>query len=276
MNEELVLACPNCGAALFKCEKSYFCRGQKKHCFDIAASGYANLYPGRMSGGDDRSAVRARSEFLRAGYYKPVSDKICELLSGLGRGSVIIDAGCGEGYYTGNIALSTGAQTYGFDLSREAILSASKFAVREEISNVGFFVAGIYDLPVADSSADAIVNIFAPCAEGEFSRILKDGGLLVVALAGKNHLYGLKKAIYDTVYTNEERADMPDHLMLVSEDTVSYDIQLDSSQAIRSLFSMTPYSYRTSARDMEKLQALEYLKTEVEVKIRVYRKESKK
>jgi 23S rRNA (guanine745-N1)-methyltransferase len=93
-----------------------------------------------------------------------------------------------------------------------------------------------------------------------------------VVTAGKNHLLGLKKAIYDNVYTNEERADMPKNMLLESKQTLSYTVQIDGAESIRNLFSMTPYSYRTSERDMQKLLALTSLQTEVEVEIFVYRK----
>lgn len=268
-----ILICPVCKSALYKDEKSYFCRGEKRHCFDISSSGHVNLCPGRATGGDDKKAVRSRTEFLSLGYYQPIADKICEILKDLNEESVIVDAGCGEGYYTNRIAQKTGAETYGFDLSKEAIISASKSAKRQGISNTVFGVGGIYELPIANGSADAITNIFAPCAEVEFTRALKDNGLLVVVIAGKNHLYGLKNAIYDTVHTNEARADMPQNMALVEKHNVAYKIQLDSVEAIRNLFSMTPYSYRTSEKDMQKLLALTSLETEVEVDIFVYRKD---
>ena len=268
-----ILICPVCKSALYKDEKSYFCRGEKRHCFDISSSGHVNLCPGRATGGDDKKAVRSRTEFLSLGYYQPIADKICEILKDLNEESVIVDAGCGEGYYTNRIAQKTGAETYGFDLSKEAIISASKSAKRQGISNTVFGVGGIYELPIANGGADAITNIFAPCAEEEFTRALKDNGLLVVVIAGKNHLYGLKNAIYDTVHTNEARADMPQNMALVEKHNVAYKIQLDSVEAIRNLFSMTPYSYRTSEKDMQKLLALTSLETEVEVDIFVYRKD---
>lgn len=272
MNGKNILICPVCKSELSREEKSYFCKGPKQHCFDISASGHANLCPGKSTGGDDKRAVRSRTEFLSLGYYEPISRAVCEALSDLGESASIVDAGCGEGYYTNNIALSTGADTYGFDLSKEAIISASKSAKRNMIDNASFFVGGIYNLPVADSSVDAITNIFAPCAEQEFLRALKSGGRLVVVTAGKNHLLGLKKAVYDNVYTNEERADMPKNMLLESKQTLSYTVQIDGAESIRNLFSMTPYSYRTSERDMQKLLALSSLQTEVEVEIFVYRK----
>jgi 23S rRNA (guanine745-N1)-methyltransferase len=66
---------------------------------------------------------------------------------------------------------------------------------------------------------------------------------------------------------------MPRNMALVEKHSLSYEIELDSAEQIRNLFSMTPYSYRTSERDMQKLLALTSLKTEVEVDIFVYRKD---
>ncbi len=271
-----VLSCPVCGSELYREGGSLYCRGGKKHCFDIAASGYVNLCPGRASGGDDKRAVRSRTEFLNLGYYAPIAQKLCELLSDCGEDSCIVDAGCGEGYYTNAIAAATGAQVLGFDLSKDAIIAASKSASRLGLANASFFVGGIYNLPLHDGCADALVNIFAPCAESEFSRVLAPHGRLIEVVAGKNHLLGLKRAVYDTVYTNEPRADMPKNMRLAESHTLSYTIELNSPKAIRSLFSMTPYSYRTSERDMQRLLSLESLATEVEVDIYVYEGEDKK
>ena len=190
MKSTEILICPVCKKALLREEKSYFCCGEKRHCFDISASGHVNLFPGRATGGDDKKAVRSRTEFLNLGYYQPIADKVSEILSYLNGDCSVIDAGCGDGYYTNRLASSTGAWTYGFDLSKEAIISASKSAKKQGIDNSVFCVGGIYELPVADESADAITNIFAPCAEEEFTRVLKPNGLLIEVTAGKNHLYG--------------------------------------------------------------------------------------
>ena len=99
------------------------------------------------------------------------------------------------------------------------------------------------------------------------------GGRLVVVTAGKNHLLGLKRAVYETVYTNEARADMPENMKLIESFNLSYNIEIEGADSIRNLFSMTPYSYRTSERDMQKLMALEHLETEIEFDIFVYAKE---
>ena len=108
MNINGILICPVCRAALLREEKSYFCSGAKKHCFDISSSGHANLYPGRASGGDDKKAVKSRTDFLNLGFYSPLAQKLCEILGDLSSEQSVIDAGCGEGYYSNMIAGKTG------------------------------------------------------------------------------------------------------------------------------------------------------------------------
>ena len=267
-----VLICPVCSSPLHKEDKSFFCK-EKRHCFDISSSGHVNLFPGRASGGDSREAVRSRTEFLGKDFYKPISDKICEIIKEADP-TCVIDAGCGEGYYTNNIARTTDAFVYGFDLSKEAIVFAAKSARRQGLQNSTFCVGGIYALPLKDGCADVVTNIFAPCAESEFVRVLKKGGMLVVASSGRDHLLGLKRAVYETVYTNEERADMPKGMKLEARLEMKYQIKLENSEDIRNLFAMTPYSYRTSEKDYKKLLSLEALETEVDVEIALYRKES--
>ena len=102
--------------------------------------------------------------------------------------------------------------------------------------------------------------------------MLKNDGILIVAWAGTNHLLGLKEAIYDTAHINGERADMPKSMNKIDESRVSYVINLDSGEKIKNLFAMTPYSYRTSEKDYQKLLSLDRLETEVDVEISVYRK----
>ena len=268
-----VLICPVCGEKLHREEKSFYCNGAKPHCFDISATGHVNLCHGRATGGDSKEAVRSRTDFLSLGLYQPIADKICEIAASLSP-NCVIDAGCGEGYYTNSLANALPeAAVYGFDLSKEAIISASKRARREGVENVLFCVGGIYDLPIADKGADLITNVFAPCAETEFDRVLCDGGTLIVVSSGKDHLMGLKRAVYESVYKNEERADMPRNMTLVDKTELKYDITLETPKAIRDLFSMTPYSYRTSEKDYKKLLSLERLETEVNVEIAVYRKD---
>lgn len=269
-----MLKCPVCGEALMLGEnkKSLYCEGAKRHCFDVAAKGYVNLSLAHSGGGDSKEAIRSRSAFLEKGYYRPFADKLCEILSEYVKDGIVIDAGCGEGYYTNLAAKKCGVQMLGFDLSKFGAEHGASTARREGITNSAFAVASIYEMPVFDGCADGIINLFAPCAEEEFKRVLKDDGVLIVVGAGEDHLFGLKKAVYDEPYKNDLRNDLPTTLKHVASHKVRFDIELSEKEDRMALFAMTPYYYRTSRRDMEKLENAEELVTEVEFNIEVYKK----
>jgi len=264
-----ILRCPVCGAGVDKQGSSLFCDGQRRHCFDFAKEGYVNLASAKASGGgDDAALIRARTAFLSAGHYRPFADRICALLKEYLPGGTVVDAGCGEGYYSCCIAKS-GFSVIGFDLSKNGIKHAAKTARGQE--NALFAVAGIFDLPIADASVDAVVSLFAPVCEAEFLRVLKPGGILLLAGAGPEHLFLLKKAIYDTPYKNELRADTPERMEKLCFERVSFDMALDA-KALGDLFAMTPYFYRTSQSGLERLAALEQLTVNGEFDIALYRK----
>ena len=269
-----VLMCPICKADMYRSDdgRSALCTGAKKHCFDFSSDGYLS-FPGN-SGGDSKAAVAARRSFLLKDYYLPAAEGISAAVKKYIQGdATVVDAGCGEGYYTSKLSDISGT-TLGFDLSKFACSAAAKTAKREGKENLLYATASVFELPVRSGTADAVVNIFAPCAEDEYSRILRDGGYLFVVGAGKDHLMGLKRAIYDDIYENGERADLPKNMAFVEKQTVSFEIEVCGKDDIAALFSMTPYYWRTSEGDKEKLAALDTLKTEIEFEINIYRKEN--
>ena len=209
--------CPVCGASFHKVENSLFCNGARCHCFDFSSCGYVNLATSAQSnGGDSKEAVRARSAFLRSGYYRQAADAIAETVAAyVPANGTVIDAGCGEGYYAETVA-AHGFRVVGFDLSKAACERAAKQAKANQTLRFQpkFAVAGVFSLPLQDACADAVINVFAPCAETEYARILKPGGILLVAGAGEKHLLGLKKAIYENPYLNTPRADLPRFMTL--------------------------------------------------------------
>ena len=266
--------CPICSAEmLFDGEKVLKCNGVKSHSYDISSSGYVNLAsPKQSGGGDTKEAVRARSVFLNQGFYEPIANKTVELLSQFSESNgTVIDAGCGEGYYTSKIADLSSA-TYGFDISKPAVETAAKRAKREFKNNLFFAVASVYSLPIFDGSASAVVNIFAPCVEEEYARVLKNGGVLIVVHAGTDHLMGLKKVLYDNIRENDVRADMPKQLELLHEERLKYGITVNGNENVMSLFAMTPYYWRTSQNDIKKLEQIKKLDTDVDIIFSVYKK----
>ena len=265
------LRCPVCGAATSKQSNSLFCHGGRRHCFDFSAEGYVNLAAAKATGGgDDATLIAARTAFLDSGHYAPFAARIAELLRAYSKGSTVVDAGCGEGYYTCRLA-GEGFYCYGFDLSKRGVRTAAKRAAREGAENVFFAVAGIYTLPLQDASVDAVVSLFAPVAEQEFLRVLKPGGILLVAGAGKDHLLSLKRVLYDQPHENESRADLPVSLTELTRETLSFSMELKGKE-ISNLFAMTPYYYRTSRQGQERLAACERLTCEAEMDIFIYQK----
>ena len=266
-----MLRCPVCGATMQADEggKSCRCTGVRTHCYDFARSGYLNLTRPGDGEGDLREAIRARQLFLGAGYYEPLSREINAILEDL-NAKTVLDAGCGEGYYTNRMAEADRA-VLGVDLSRAGIDVAAKSA-KQNATDVSFAVGSIFSLPVGDATCDVVTNLFAPCCEGEFSRVLKDGGYLILVGAGERHLMGLKEVLYENPYLNPGRADLPIEMKEIDRRRLTYTITVEGEEAIEALFSMTPYYWRTSEADHAKLKNLQTLTTEVDFDIFIYQK----
>ena len=267
-----IIKCPVCSSDVYESEnkKSLFCTGQRRHCFDFSADGYVSL--SQQGAGDSKQAIAARRNFLSGDYYLPLAQKLCEVVSKhIGDDAVILDAGCGEGYYTNKIAEKFGF-VLGFDLSKFGVSAGAKSAKRQGIDNTFYATGSVFELPVKDASVNCVLNIFAPCAESEYMRVLKDGGVLIVVGAGKDHLMGLKRVLYESTYENKERADLPVNADMIERLDLKYKIEVNGQSDVDNLFSMTPYYWRTSEADKEKLLDVKCLKTEVEFEIYVYKK----
>ena len=273
MNQQVlnVLSCPNCGASMTLSDDAKVCRctGERTHCFDFAKSGHIHLGGPRAGEGDSKEAIIARRSFLDAGYYQILSDAVNTMLDEIGA-CLVLDAGCGEGYYTNRMANDT-RTAFGIDLSKSGVEYAAKRA-KQTAKNASYAVASIFSIPVQNETIDAITNLFAPCAEEEFSRILKPGGYLLLVGAGQQHLMGLKKAIYENPYQNPGRADLPVKMREIARKRIQTEITVVGQTQIQALFSMTPYYWRTSPDDRQKLENLETLTTEIDFDLFLYQK----
>ena len=227
------------------------------------------------TGGDSKEAVAARRMFLRSTpYYRLAAEAIRNTVKTyVPECKLRVDAGCGEGYYT-SILAELSEQTVGFDLSKFACSAGAKQAKRDGQQGLLFATASVFELPLSDGCADALTNVFAPCAEEEYSRVLKNGGYLFVVGAGKNHLMGLKRAMYENLYENGPRADLPKGMERIDCVTSHYSMNIVGKENIAALFSMTPYYWRTSEADKQKLLSLTELETDIEFEINVYKKQA--
>ncbi|MCM1299200.1 MAG: methyltransferase domain-containing protein [Firmicutes bacterium] len=264
--------CPVCGSALSLSVNTLRC--ENNHCFDVSKSGYVNLLTkgGKKGHGDDKLMVRARRNFLQKDYYGHLKNAVCgEAEKYLGKGCFLLDSGCGEGYYTsglyGVLSRKQGGGIYGADVSKEALKIAAKAC-----PEASFAVASAYRLPFSEKSFDLITSLFAPLASEEFHRVLKDNGIFITVIPLENHLWELKKAVYDTPYKNKpENTDLKG-FELISSCEVKKEIGLSCNEDIKNLFMMTPYYYKTSQRDQQKLNNMETLTVKTEFLILTYKK----
>lgn len=262
------LLCPVCKNELSKNVNAMRC--ENSHSFDIAKEGYVNLLTGSKSGnliGDNRDMARSRKNFLDKGYFETAAQAVCLELSSFNPSSVL-DICCGEGYYTQLITQVCDAEVYGFDISKEMVRLAAK-----RKCDATFFVANMSDIPLADSSIDCAVHLFAPFCEKEFLRVIKPGGYLISVCPGADHLWEMKSALYEKPYKNEEICPDIEGFTLTKAFNSTHTANLTSREDIDALFKMTPYYYHTSPKDKEKLFSLDSLETTIDFYIRIYLKD---
>jgi len=263
--------CPVCRRPLKVVQRTLTC--QNGHCFDMARSGYVNLLRKQQSHtkrhGDDKRMLIARRDFLDRGHYRHLCETLCEAVKKYcPENGVLLDAGCGEGYYTAAVKAAVPSLTVcGIDISKDALqMTASRDG------RLALAVASAFSLPLADHSADAVVNVFAPCCDEEFSRVLKHGGVLIRAVPTLRHLYGLKAAVYKEVRLNKPEKTEVAGVTLCERIELESVLTLTNQDDIRSLFEMTPYYYKTGQADQQRLLSRDTLETEIGFSVLIYQK----
>lgn len=270
--------CPKCQRDFKRDGKCLVC--ENGHCFDIAKENYVNLLMSNASSkkhhGDDLLMVNARRQFLNKDFYSPLCESIADkILKTKKEHLFILDAGCGEGYYTDKLynILKNNNKTLeicGIDISKSAILKAAK-----KNKYIEYAVAGVNKIPVKTACADFIISIFAPVAEDEFSRILTKNGAFVRVFPLENHLMGLKKAIYDNPIKNDAAEPEFKNFMLTGYSEIKYHLTVKNADA-KNLFMMTPYFYKTSEKDQknffEKIDNGFSVETDIEFGIQIFKK----
>lgn len=265
----MLFCCPKCKKELYKNDRSYRCADG--HTFDTARQGYVNLLTAsnKIKHGDDDLMLHSRRRFLDTGFYGIFANKLCELVSAhvISDNDVILDCGCGEGYYTGKLReFFPYNPIAGFDVAKKAVsLAAGRY------KDINFAVASSRDIPLPRNFVKILTNVFSPMEPSEFHRILTDDGIIIYAVPGKRHLWGLKELIYNEPYENRETNVEYDGFVTIERVPVRGVITLSTSLLL-DLFTMTPYYYRSPKGTLEKLSSTKELSTEIEFDFIIYRK----
>jgi 23S rRNA (guanine745-N1)-methyltransferase len=186
-----MLLCPvrACHQALTRDHHRLFC--PRGHSFDIARSGYINLLQPQdrrsKNPGDTADAVAARRRLHERGITGPLLQAISKLIA-RAPADTVLDAGCGDGFYLGELARARGFEAHGIDISLPAIQAAAKRYPECEwiVANADRFI------PYADASFSCVLSITARMNSAEFRRVLKPNGRLLVALAAPDDLIELR------------------------------------------------------------------------------------
>jgi ubiquinone/menaquinone biosynthesis C-methylase UbiE len=150
--------------------------------------------------------------------------------AGLKDGDVLLDAGCGDGFFSiaaSSVVGNTG-KVYAFDVDRKSITALEKDIAEKCISNITAKITDVTgQLPLDDETVDFVLisNVLHGFVENgedhqvlnELARVMKhDGTLLVVEFKKKHDLFGppfrvrlsggeIKNTVspFGFVYTNE-------------------------------------------------------------------------
>ena len=275
-----MIICPICKEKLIKEGRTYKC--SKNHSFDLSKSGHVNLLLDNQKHskmrGDDKDMVLSRKHFLEKNYYKGISDKLNEIIlrnipENSDKKINILDIGCGEGYYTGNLKNfldknNIQNEIIGIDISKEAVISASK-----SHKGINWIVASATNIPVCDESLDFIICMFAKIIPEEKMRTLKKGGKLIIVSTGENHLLQMKEVVYENVrkdfYSPIEDLKIFKYLETIN---CTYKTFIRENESIKNLFNMTPYRWRSPREGIERLFSLNELETFVDVNFDIFTK----
>src|ERR1700735_3338878 len=124
-----MLLCPvrDCHRPLLLDGRRWLC--ERSHSFDPARSGYITLLQpqDRRSNkpGDTVAAVAARRRLHDRGVSGPLLQAVAEIVAP-SRSDIVLDAGCGDGFYLGTLAREVGFSGHGVDISVPAIEAASR------------------------------------------------------------------------------------------------------------------------------------------------------
>jgi len=263
------LLCPVCASQLNMEGKRYVC--PKNHSFDMARQGYVNLLTVQqkhsLNPGDTREQVLSRREFLEAGFYEPIAETLIHTAQELGISGQILDVGCGEGWYSAQLADALDAPLTGLDISKEAVrCAAAKYKGKQ------WLCATAAHIPVEDGSVSLLTSLFALTLPEEFRRVLREDGFFFQVLAAQDHLLGLKGIIYDQLnFKEKDTVPVLAGFDLITSIPIRFSFTVKGQQ-VQNLLSMTPHVFRISKEGARRLQDTTSLTDTASCMLNVYRR----
>jgi 23S rRNA (guanine745-N1)-methyltransferase len=221
-----MLLCPvrECHLPLMREGKLLSC--PRQHSFDVSRTGYVNLLQPQerrsRHPGDSAVAVAARRRLHDRGVTEPLLRSIAGLLS-TSPDDIVLDAGCGDGFYLGSMARQFRFSGHGLDISIRAVENAARRYPECEwiVGNADRFV------PYADTSFSLVMSITARMNPAEFRRVLRQDGRLLIAVPAPDDLIELRGRGRDRVQRTIE--DFSDRFNLIDMRRADSVVDLDAA-----------------------------------------------
>jgi SAM-dependent methyltransferase len=203
-------ACPTCQEDLLQTGSGLRC--SKGHLVNVAKEGHVHLSPptklNKAVVAELDGITRSQRAFYELGGYSAQADELAaECVRALSlcpeaaedRRLQVLNADCGEGFWLRRLAreleesgpaISVGG-LWGTDASKLAVRYAAK-----RQAGATFAVCSPSRLPFADGVFDLVVSTFGSATPwDEFCRVLRPGGAVIVARAGRRHLEQIREAM---------------------------------------------------------------------------------
>lgn len=152
-----MLICPICQAPLEQNGNGLACAN--RHSFDRARQSTTTCCRcnTRTAATPATTPPWSRRAILEGGHYAPLAARLATLAAEYAPARWL-GIGCGEGYYTEQIARALPhADGYALDISREAVKRACKRAPQ-----LSWLVASMARVPLADAGCQLLANVFSP------------------------------------------------------------------------------------------------------------------
>ncbi len=275
------LICPLDGERLRSSQKQWVC--PDGHSFDVARQGYVNLLPVQNKRskhpGDSKAMVAARTKFLASGVYQPVAARLVEIVKehfDTDAAINLLDAGCGEGYYTHyllrQLAEMDGCgelSITGIDISKPAIIAAARRS-----RDIAWLVASNRQIPVLEENIDLILCLFGFMSAEGFDRVLKSRGKILLVDPGQEHLKELRDVIYAQDKTAKSLATDVDTeaYSIVDSQRLTFKTGIINQSQIDNLLFMTPHRFRVKEQGKEAAARLQKIDLTVDIMFRLLEK----